>query len=81
MHTTKFILKKHSIALALYRKNANVNRSFFLCGEWEYCLIPNGLWFHKKINAGLYPLHFCCSRFETQALQAIPTKNAPFRGI
>jgi hypothetical protein len=36
---------------------------------------------HKKSNAGLCPYHFSLFFLAKQALQAIPTKNAPERGI
>jgi hypothetical protein len=61
--------------------NINGLRPFHFLLFEDYAMIPKGGRYIKNQMPGFALFIFRCTSFAKQALQAIPTKNAPERGI
>jgi hypothetical protein len=70
-----------TIGLLGFALNINGLRPFHFLLFEDYAMIPKGRSYIKNQMLGFALFIFRCSSFAKQALQAIPTKNAPERGI
>jgi hypothetical protein len=68
------------LSLISVKSNAGLCPLHFSLFE-DYAMIPKGGIYIKNQMPGFALIIFRCSSFAKQALQAIPTKNAPERGI